>query len=602
MSRVLTRVAAVIILVLVAVYGWLWLSAQRTIPLAVSPADRAAAVAHADRIADLGSEPEKWPVRLFIPASALQDIAGTIAGTSYRMPFGGIGPNGPDGYLVATIRKLEFVPNDFRLRTRVEMDVSYAPAGKTQWWGDATIRFTGEADMLPVHDRQHGSETLNFRLIPTGFSPAIRWGPLNYAATEMLSQVVASHLLERVGRDLIIPIPALAVPIDIRSGMVSTHEGSFPAGGSYKLTTQFDGRPLQGEISTDRLLIVSSGVWLLGGLPDTPAPSPSLRRAVDGRPSELDQRALATKARLAPFERTSGNAEAHIPIAAILALFKQLEPEVGGTAAASAEKANYDVSAAITEASGTLFKTKLVSNRIVGDISLAVLPASPDFASGTLSLAPLGLQWQKGIGLTGQLDATIHARAQIRAYLSSSRMSQALRADLPVNGSTKTSIPFTLGLKYMRAAAGSAIMLAPDVRCTRVGVDLRQDEGAGPLFSTAWYTLQSAGVRVERNIGGGAGASIGLLDSKPRYVAFPVEGPLAQRITYPSDGIALTIAPKTLVMGEDGIDVAVSLHARSAGKAEQASFAAQRAALLATLRKGLPAKPCVADQRFKLLL
>lgn len=144
-------------------------------------------------------------------------------------------------------------------------------------------------------------------------------------------------------------------------------------------------------------------------------------------------------------------------------------------------------------------------------------------------------------------------------------------------------------------------MLVPDVPCTRVAVDLHHDKGAPPVFSTPWYSLQSAGVRLERNIGGGAAASFPILDSKPHYIPFPV-APLAEGVTWLSDGVAVTMAPKALVLGEDGIDVTVSLHARSATKGEQASFAAERAGLHASLREGLPAKPCLPDQRFKLLL
>lgn len=596
MPRILAIVVGVIIVVLGAGYGWLWVTAQRTIPLSVSPLDRAAAIASADRILKLGSAPDKWPVRLFIPANALQDIAGTVAGTTYSLPFGDIGPRGPDGYLVATIRKLEFYPAEFLLRARVEMDVTYVPANRTQRWGDATVQFSGTAKVLPVHVGQGDSQTLGLRLIPTGFAPAIRWGPLNVGATEMLSQVVASHLVERMGRDFVIPIPALSVPIEMPSGIVSTHEGSFPAGGHYRLSARIDGGSFQGEISTDQLLIVSSGVWLLGGLQEA-VPSPSLRQTTGAGLSNLDQRALATKARLAPFERTSGNAEAHISIAPILSL---IEPERGAEVEGAAPKDGYTIRAAITEATGVMIKTNLVSNKIVGDVSFAVSPASQDFAVGTLTFTPLGLQWRNGLGLTGELDAAIDARAKFRTYLLGSRLSQAMAANIDVKGTTAATIPFTLGAKLMSGSEGSAIMLIPDAQCTRVAVDLRPDEGADSLFSTRWYSLQSAGVRVERNIGGGAAASIGLIDSKPRYVPFPVEE--ARGITFPFDGIAITTAPKSLVMGEDGIDVIISLHARPASKAEQGKFATQRAALHAALRKQVTAKPCSADQQFKLLL
>lgn len=596
MSRLLAIIVTVAIMVIAAVYGWLWLSAQRTIPLSVSAADRAAAMDNADRIADLGHEPGQWPVRLFIPASALQDMAGTVVGTTVRVPVGARSPSGPDGYLVATVRNLEFIPTDFQLRVRLKMDVTYSAVRTSPWWGDATVRFTGNADMLPVHAGPSGSETLGFRLIPKGFSPAIGWGPLNVAATEMLSQVVASHFLERLGRDLVIPIPALSVPINIQSGMVSTHQGRFPAGGSYRFTALLDEGSLRGEIATDRMLIVSSGVWLLGGVPEAAKTSPSLPRHTGGTLAHMDQRALATKARLEPFERTSGDAEAHIPIAPILSM---IAPENGLAESDSAARPGYDMRGVITEARGTVLKRSLINNRVVGDIYLAVSPATPDLASGTLSLAPRGLQWRRDFGLSGELDVTIQARAQFRPYLSGSRLSQALGADLAVNGTTKTTIPFTLGLKLMRGADGSAVMLVPDARCTRVAVDLRQDDAAGPLFSTRWYSLQSAGIRIERNIGGGAAASFSLIDSKPRYVPFPAEAPL---ITWPSDGVAVTTTPKALVMGEKGIDVTLSLHARPAGKAEQADFAAGRAGLHAALRERLPEKPCVADQRFRLLL
>jgi hypothetical protein len=154
----------------------------------------------------------------------------------------------------------------------------------------------------------------------------------------------------------------------------------------------------------------------------------------------------------------------------------------------------------------------------------------------------------------------------------------------------------------VQEAEGSAIFLVPDVGCTRVALDLHQNPGSGPLFPSGLYRLNSVGVRIERNIGGGAPASVALIDSKPRYVPFPAEGPLANGITYPSDGVAITTLPKALVIGENGIDVVVSLHARGASRSDEAGFASDRGALLTVLRKGLPAKSCAPDQRFRPLL
>jgi hypothetical protein len=590
MSRTLAIVGGLLLVIVAAAYGGLWLMAQRAIPLSVSLPDRGAALNNADRITALGAEPGKWPVRLFVPAGALQDLAGTIAGTSYRLPFGEVGPQGPEGYLVAKIRKLAFTPTDFQLRAHVEMDVTYLPVTRSQWWGGTTVRFAGQADMLPVGGAGGGAETINFRLVPTRFAPSISWGPLNFAAREMLSQIAASHLLQRLGHDLLIPIPPLTVPIDVKAGMVAVHEGKFPVQGGYKITARLDGQPLHGEISTDRLLIVSSGIWLLGGLPGQFDPRPLSSANTQ---AELDKRALAIQARLAPFERKSGHAEAHIPIAPILSLVE---------APPGVDPANYNLRVAITEATGAMFRHDIANNRIVGDVGLVVSPASPDFASGTLSFAPPKLQWQKGFGLAGRLDATAYGQARVRASLSGSRVGEIKSADLGVSGATKTSLPFTLGLKLIQERADSALVLVPELGCTRMALDLRQDPGTGPLFSTGWFSLESAGVRVERNIGGGMPAFVALIDSKPRYVPFPAEGPLAEGVTYPSDGIALTTAPKALVIGENGVDVVVSLHARSASKAEEAGFASDREALLAAFRKGFPARVCDPDQRFKLLL
>ena len=116
MSRTLKIVLGSIVAVALAAYGGLWLHAQRTAPLAVRLPDRAAAIADANRIIDLGPEPEKWPVRLFLPASSLQNLADTVAGTQVRIPFGDAGPEGPQGFLVAEIEQLTFGPTDFLLR------------------------------------------------------------------------------------------------------------------------------------------------------------------------------------------------------------------------------------------------------------------------------------------------------------------------------------------------------------------------------------------------------------------------------------------------------------------------------------------------------
>lgn len=93
-----------------------------------------------------------------------------------------------------------------------------------------------------------------------------------------------------------------------------------------------------------------------------------------------------------------------------------------------------------------------------------------------------------------------------------------------------------------------------------------------------------------------------LVHSKPRNVSFPAGGPLAKGISFPSDGVAITTSPKSLAIGEDGIDVVVSLHARRASLSDEARFASDRSALLPTLKKELPAKSCDPNQRFRLLL
>jgi hypothetical protein len=612
MSRTLKIVLCSIAAIAVAAYGGLWLYAQRTAPLAVPLPDRAAAVADANRIVDLGPDPESWPVRLFVPASSLQDVANAVVGTRYRIPFGDMGPEGPEGFLVAEIEKLTFRPTDFLLRATVEIKVTYAPVSATPWWGGATIRFATEADILPVQGMQDDPEALYFRLVPTSFSPRVRWGPLNYAASEMLSQVVASQLLERLGRDLLIPLPPLTAAIDLEPGLVATQEAEFPVDGSYTITTRYAGPRLSGEISTDRLLIVSSGVWLLGGLSDAPDPSrrpdalPRPGRGEQDEQAALDALALATKARLAPFERQSDHAEAHLPIAPVLALAgaaAQPKAHGGSTAAgpaATASGEDHEVSAVITEAVGTLFETQLASNRIAGDIDLAISPASSDFASGTLTFAPPALQWEKGVGLKGRLDATARGSARLHGDLSSSRIGRTLGADLNVSGSTSASFPFTLGLRLVRTGPESAIFLVPEIGCTRMAIDLFPKDGAGPLFAAPWFTSKSTGLRFERNFGGVPG-TLALLDSKPRYVAFPAGNPLARGVTYPSDGVAITTAPRSLVIGEKGIKVTVALSARPASEADQAGFASQREALLAVLRQQLSAKPCAAAPSFRLL-
>jgi hypothetical protein len=612
MSRTLKIVLGSIVAIVLAGYGGLWLYAQRTTPLSVPLPDRAAAVADANRIIDLGPKPENWPVRLFLPASSLQDLANTVVGTRYRIPFGDTGPEGPQGFLVAEIEKLTFIPTDFLLRATVETNVTYVPVTGTPWWGGATIRFAADADILPVQGMQDDPETLYFRLVPTSFSPRVRWGPLNYAASEMVSQVVASQLLERLGHDVLIPLPPLTASIDLEPGLVATQEAEFPVDGSYTITTRYEGRPLQGKISTDRLLIVSSGVWLLGGLPDAPDPSrrpdavPRPDRGDRDEQAALDAFALATRARLAPFERQSGEAQAHLPIAPVLALADAAaQPETGGVSAgtgpaAPASGINHEVSAAITEAVGTLFETQLASNRVAGDVNLAVSPASPNFASGRLSFAPPALQWQKGVGLKGRVDATARGSARLHGDLSSSRIGRTLGADLNVSGSTSASLPFTLGLRLVRKDAESAIFLVPEIGCTRMAIDLHQDDDAGPLFAAPWFTLPSVGLRFERNFGG-VPATLALLDSKPRYVPFPAGNPRARGVIYPSDGFAMTTAPTGLVIGENGIEVVVALSARPASKAEQAGFASQREALLAGLRQELPLKRCAANPSFRLL-
>jgi hypothetical protein len=605
MSRTLAKIVGAVTAIAVAAYGGLWLYAQRTVPLAVALPDRAAAIANAARIVDLGAEPGNWPVRLFVPASALQDMAHAVVGTRYRIPFGEAGPQGPEGFLVAKIEKLTFAPSDFLLRANVEMNATYVPVTRTPWWGGATIRFAAEADILPVRGPRDDRAALYFRLVPTSFSPRVRWGPLNYAASELLSQVVASHLLDGLGRDLLVPLPPLRASIDLEPGLLFSHETEFPVEGSYRITTRYAGRPLRGEISTDHLLVVSSGVWLLGGVPDPADRSlgtdalPRTGRGGQTEQAALDAAARATKTRLAPFERTSRDAEAHLPIAPVLAL-------AGATVRSETDRGpvgagpDHELSTVLTDAVGTLFETKLASNRIAGDIILAIAPASPDFASSTLSFSPPALRWKKGVGLTGRLDATARASARLRAILSSSRIGRPLGADLNVGGSTRTSFPFTLGLRLVRKDAGSALFLVPEIGCTRMAIDLRQDDEAGQLFAAPWFTFETGGLRFERNVGG-VPATLPLLDSKPRYVPFPVGGPQGGGVTYPSDGLALTAAPRTQVVGEDGIEVALSLAARPASKAEQAGFAAQREALLIELRTDLPAKPCAANPRFRML-
>src|SRR5688572_30502748 len=113
MSRTLKIILGSIVVIALAAYGGLWLFAQRTASLSVPLPDRAAAIADANRIIDLGPEPEQWPVRLFLPAGSLQDLADTVVGTQVRIPFGDAGPEGPQGFLVAEIEKLTFVPTDF---------------------------------------------------------------------------------------------------------------------------------------------------------------------------------------------------------------------------------------------------------------------------------------------------------------------------------------------------------------------------------------------------------------------------------------------------------------------------------------------------------
>jgi hypothetical protein len=383
--------------------------------------------------------------------------------------------------------------------------------------------------------------------------------------------------------------------LKIEAKVDSKTHSDFDKGGGYDLRVQLDGPTFERPIEADIPIVTSRGIWMLGQ-PGRPLPKPAV---LPTNPAELqktvDQLRLSVAEKLKPFDRTDGIAEVRISNRQILDMAKEIrQPWKDGKNKININSAN---------ATGTIANTFLLKDDLLGDIGLTVTPRVPDFVRGEVDVQPPQLEWVPGTGLSSTVSAGARVTASGHTHLSTGRVGGGIGKDFDLIGETSIALPVSLKLEKRVTAAGTAVVLQPQLSCKRIEIDVnpatRED-----IIKEAWIALKPFGVRVKRNVGGGQQAPSILLDSLPSTFVFG-EKPDDRKpkkdtyLRYKELQVSWTI--EDIQVQNDGL----SLRAGATVErklAEASELKTRRDALKDLLLKSAPNIPCEPEDAYALIL
>lgn len=553
----------------------------------------------ASRVLESGGRPEDWENRVFLPTASLHDLGQALKGLEFVAPQGQRDEAGRyDGAILVTLNDFFIATGTSQLRPRLSVTARYEPDRVNRWWSGADVDLIVDAIFMPAvrTDPKTGKASMRLLVVPTSIRPSLSWNPFKIvSAGKVVSEIVAAGVLLKYGEELALVAPALSTPLKIETKIDSKSWSKFDKEGGYDLLAKLDGPTFERPLIVDVPLVTSQGFWMLGqtGRPlPQPVTPPASSAELQGT---LEQLREAVADKLKPFDRPDGLAEVRVSNRQLLEIADEMkQPWKDGTNRILIGSANAD---------GKIAETFLLKDNLLGDVGLRVTPRVRDFLSGEVNFHPPQLAWVPGTGLTSTVTASAKAKASTDTHVSTGNVGGGIGKDIDLFGETSLTLPVALKLERRVTASGTALVLQPQLGCTRVSIDLnaatRED-----IIKEAWIALKPFGVRVKRNVGGGQQTPSVLIDSLPAIHAIgekPEErkdkdGPYLRR-----KDIQVSWAIEDAKVESDGLSIrAMATVQPTLVSADELNK--QRETLKKELRDTAPNDACAPDDEYALLL
>lgn len=473
------------------------------------------ALALASWAVDAAPKPEDWDTRAYLPTSAVQQLGNALVGLEFVSRQGR--PDASNRYEGAFVIKLDsfsLETDAAQLRPRLNATVRYEADLLQPWWRSAVLQVTVHALFVPVvvEDAKTKARRVRLQVIPTKIDPKVPLGPIGaISAGSLLSKMVAEGVFVRYGEQLTLAAPALSEKIEVELKVDSKSRSKFEKEGGYDLISKMDGPTFARTIDANLPLVTSRGIWMLditGKTLPEPATVPGDVGALENSVAAL-RRKVADKIR--PYERSDDVVEVRVSNRPLMAIASEV--------ASPKDPSKYALGISTANASGKIAEAFLIKDKLLGNVGLTVQPRVPDFGSGDIRFAPPKIGWVAGKGLETTVAASASARASIHVHLSTGAIGGGIGKDLDIRGQTSGTVPVSLKVERRRTDAGTALVLQPEIGCTRIEIDLNPSTRED-IIKEAWIALKPFGVRVKRNVGGGRQSPSILLSDLPALQRF----------------------------------------------------------------------------------
>lgn len=480
--------------VAVVVGAWYWYFR----PIALNEALKAelASLSLSSWVADAGPKPEDWNTRAYLPTSAVQKLGSALVGLEFVSRRGKPDDAGRyAGAFVIRLDRFSLETEASQLRPSLDVSVRYEGDLDRPWWSGAVLQLKLRAAFAPVVVLVEEKKTreVRLRVVPTRVEPGAPLNPIGaITAGTLLSEIVAGGVLIGYGEQLTLAAPALTEKLEVEVKVDSNSRSDFDKGGGFDLISKLDGPTFIRSIEAKMPLVTSRGIWLLD-VADKTLPDPVAISADDAslrsRVKAL-RRTLAEKVR--PFERADDIVEVRVSNRPLLSIAGDI----------AAHPSVYKVAISSKNATGNIAEAFLLKDKLLGDIGVVVRPRVGDFLSGDVQLKPPQINWVAGKGLETTINADARALGSINVHLSTGNVGGGIGKDIDIRGETSGSVPVSLKVEKRKVDAGTAIVLQPEVGCTRIEIDMNPSS-RDDIIKEAWIALKPIGVRLKRNVGGG---------------------------------------------------------------------------------------------------
>jgi len=583
-------IGLVVIVVLVAGVAGIYLYElfkERKLGEALALQERSLALTEA--ILQAGAKPDDWNNRIFLPQRALKELVGGLKGIERVVRLGDKNADGHyDGAVIVRVEEAALSTDDGAFHAKLSLSAHYQADRKTSWWAGTAAFAELDTMLLSLPDKDDkGKNVIRLHLVPSAVKPKLIWGNLSLSSGDLLAELIADGAFRGWDKDLVIPGPSIASDLDLDIGKANSSHNTFDVSGGYDLTIKINRDKLHRSIAAEIPVSTTNGIWMLGGKTIDEVFS-HLAEPQKMTSEALERRRKSVSDRLAAFRDDRDLIYIRIHNTPILELASELRQATTGTISSS-------------NASGEIAHPALLKDDLLGEVSLVVTPRGPSFVSGSFEVQPPDIKWVPGVGLQTALRADASLNVELHTHTNAAFVGGGFGNDIDLQAKTSVDLPVSMKVVKQTVAAGSAIVLIPELACRRITIGVTPS-APNDIAANAWLTIHQLRIDVERNIGGGKQAPSILISSIPTFYPFSRnEEPKPDEREYTNfgrRGVEVTWDPKGVVVGTDYLEVSAGYSivpkAGDAGPVSKEQFDAFKTAL----NEAIPAIPCEPDDNF----